>query len=155
MWNDIVLVTFIVIIVPFSHYVGSAHHVLFFHSLLSLVISMLNPFIFMSSLTQSIHVFLDRSLLGCPSTFIVITLFVMRLSSVRITCPYHIAHAPLLRPISDYSYHFRSNFTLSRCDLLWKLFGTASGKISRTVIIPIIYYISISHFVLFYQLLIS
>jgi hypothetical protein len=37
----------------------------------------LTPLIFMSSFTQSIHLFLGRPLLGCPSTFIVITLFVM------------------------------------------------------------------------------
>jgi hypothetical protein len=34
-------------------------------------------FILMSSVTQSIHLFLGRSLLGCPSTFILITLLVM------------------------------------------------------------------------------
>jgi hypothetical protein len=65
-----------------------ARHVFFFHPLLSLVISMLTPFILMSSFTQSIHLFLGRPLLGCPSTFILITLFVMWLSSLRITCPY-------------------------------------------------------------------
>jgi hypothetical protein len=55
-----------IIIVPLSHYVGSAQHVFFFHSLLSLVISMLTPFIFMTAFTQSIHLFLRRPLLGCP-----------------------------------------------------------------------------------------
>jgi hypothetical protein len=49
----------------------------FFHSRLSLIIAMLTPFIFMSCFTQSIHLFLCRHLLGCPSTFIAITLFVM------------------------------------------------------------------------------
>jgi hypothetical protein len=42
----------------------------------------------MSSFTQSIYLFLGRALLGCPSTFILITLFVMWLSSLRITWPY-------------------------------------------------------------------
>jgi hypothetical protein len=64
----------IIIIVPLS---TSAQHVSFFHSLLSLVISMLMPFIFMSSFTQSIHLFLGRPLLGCPSTFIVVTFFIV------------------------------------------------------------------------------
>jgi hypothetical protein len=53
-----------------------------FHSLLSPVISTLTSFILMSSLTQSIHLFL-----GCPSTFILNTLFD--------TCDFHtFAHPP-------------------------------------------------------------
>jgi hypothetical protein len=39
----------IIIIVPLSYYVGSAWHVFFFHSFLSLVISMLAPFILLES----------------------------------------------------------------------------------------------------------
>jgi hypothetical protein len=49
---------FIIIIVPLSHYVGSAKHVFVFHSLLLLVISMLTPFIFLLSFTQSNHLLL-------------------------------------------------------------------------------------------------
>jgi hypothetical protein len=47
-----------IIIFRLSHQVGSAQHVFFFHSLLSLVICMLTLFILMSSFTQSIHLFL-------------------------------------------------------------------------------------------------
>jgi hypothetical protein len=39
-------------------------------------------FILMSSFTQSIHLFLGRSLIGCPFTFILITLFIMWFSSL-------------------------------------------------------------------------
>jgi hypothetical protein len=59
---------------------------IFFHSFLSLFISMLIPFILMSSFTQSIHLY-HPPLLGC-STFIFITLLVMCLSSFHITWPY-------------------------------------------------------------------
>jgi hypothetical protein len=47
--------------------VGLAQHVFFFHSLL-FVISMLTPFILMSSF-MSIHLFLGRPLLRCSSQF--------------------------------------------------------------------------------------
>jgi hypothetical protein len=70
--------------------VGSVQHVFFFHSLLSLVISMLTAFILLSSFTQSIHLFLGRPLLGCPSTFIFITIFGVWFSFLRITCPYQV-----------------------------------------------------------------
>jgi hypothetical protein len=53
----------VIIIVPLSHYEGSAQHVYFFHSLLSLVISILSPFVLMLPFTQSaIHLFLGRKL---------------------------------------------------------------------------------------------
>jgi hypothetical protein len=81
----------VIIIVPLSHYVGSAQHVFFFHSLLSLVICMLTSLIschpsHSPSIFSSLGTLVDRPLLGCPSTFILITLFVMWLPFLRMWC---------------------------------------------------------------------
>lgn len=48
--------------------VGSAQHVTFFYSPLSPVVSVLTPFLHMSSFTQCIHLFLALPLLLYPST---------------------------------------------------------------------------------------
>jgi hypothetical protein len=68
-------VIIIIIIVPLSHDVESAQHVFYLHSLLSVVVSMLTPFIVMSSFTQPIHLYLGRPLLRCSSSFIKFTFF--------------------------------------------------------------------------------
>jgi hypothetical protein len=53
--NLSIYISFInIIIISLSHEVGSVQYGFFFHSLLSLVISMLNPFILLLTFTQSI-----------------------------------------------------------------------------------------------------
>jgi hypothetical protein len=60
----------------FPVHLGSAQHVLFLHSPLSLVISSLIAIPLISCLTQSIHLFLGRPLPLHPSTFMFIALLV-------------------------------------------------------------------------------
>jgi hypothetical protein len=69
----------------------SAQYVFFFHSVLALVTPFFHYFFFiilMLSFTHSIHLLLNRPLLGCQSTFMLMVHFVMWLSTLGITCSY-------------------------------------------------------------------
>jgi hypothetical protein len=60
----------------------------------------------MSSINQSIHLFLGRPLLGCPSIFILITLFFMWLSVLLITCPYQANLLLLILSVTGATFKF-------------------------------------------------